>query len=153
MISKINVVEILKRLEKETEHSKSFATTNLVFFKPYKKKFLGTFDESSFQITKQNSSMADRVPFYINGIMRAQNGNKTEIEYELLPIWLDYFGKRIFIVFLFALNFAIAKNSNKLFDYLILNIILLIVTFGVFWLEKKLKGKLENDFRELLEIE
>lgn len=85
-------------------------------FKNSEKKFYGSFDDRSFQLTKNISLISPiAIPYILKGIYSVEKDSTTKISYEVKPIWFGYLWIRLLpLILLILINILFIRNSEPL---------------------------------------
>lgn len=157
MKSKLTISEFRKRLKENTKIGRPELQLSLgpfsIFFLS-SKIFYGTFDDTTFRLTKNYNFSSD---FYILKGKYQKSEGIVKLNYSIKPItktgiiWLKYFPFVAIIGFNFFL-FYTSENSPYGLP-LALNLFIVFVILFSRWDLKRKKKKLEQTFLEIFEIE
>ena len=156
MISKINSIEFIERLNKNTKlgnpkiKGTPFAITSISGESD--KTFFGTFDKTKFELT-ENATLFP-TPYIISGEINPKSETQTEINYEVKPIGFGYYWLKYIPIFgLIVFNLILYTQSASLKAYQIINPMMFsFIIFSRFYMWRK-KNKLLTDFKRIFEIE
>ncbi|WP_445717743.1 hypothetical protein [Flavobacterium sp.] len=156
MISKINSIEFIERLNKNTKLGnpkiKGTPFAEISISRETNKPFFGTFDKTKFKLT-ENATLFP-TPFTISGEINPKSNTQTEINYEVKPIGFGYYWLKYMPIFgILMFNLILYTQSAPLKVYQITNPIMFsFIVFSRFYLWRK-KNKIETDFKKIFEIE
>jgi len=157
MISTLSIKEFKERLAETTKEgnlgirNSPFAIFSI--FGESNKNFYGNFNNTSFQLTK-NNILRFGMSYTISGTIRSINANETEVSYgfkkmnKLTKIWFIIFP--IFTIIM--LNTFLVIQSKKIEIFLLLNTFIIIGGLFYYLMSKFNKKELEKSFRRVFEI-
>ena len=156
MISKINFIEFIERLNKNTKLGnpkiKGTPFAVLTISGESEKPFFGTFDKTKFKLT-ENATLFP-TPYTISGEINPKSDTETEINYIVKPIGVGYYWLKFMPIFgIFVFNLILYTQSAPLKAYQIMNLfIFVLIVSSRFYMWRK-KNKLETNFKRIFEIE
>lgn len=156
MISKINFIEFIERLNKNTKLGnpkiKGTPFAVLTISGESEKPFFGTFDKTKFKLT-ENATLFP-TPYTISGEINPKSDTETEINYIVKPIGFGYYWLKFMPIFgIFVFNLILYTQSAPLKAYQIMNLfIFVLIVSSRFYMWRK-KNKLETNFKRIFEIE
>lgn len=156
MISRININKFRERLNENTKYGnpkiKGTPFGALYIFSESNKTFFGTYDKNKFELTK--NFIFNVTPYIISGSIQSKNNIKTEVNYEIKPIGFGYYWMKYMPLFGIPIFNIVLYTSSAPFEiFKIANIGLFSMVILSYFNIRRLKNKLENDFKKIFEIE
>ncbi|WP_026729059.1 hypothetical protein [Flavobacterium denitrificans] len=156
MISQLNIEEFRKRLKLNTKlgnpkiSGSPLHAFNLIGEK--NKLFYGYSNQNDFKITK--NAILHPIPFILEGKIKSNNLNQTEVSYKITSIKFGYYWIRYFPIIAFILfNTIFIIEKSPLLVYLSFNTFNIILgSFSNIMMSYK-KRKFEKNFKTIFEID